>query len=151
MYSWYPLVPTGTHWILFSGKIMQLFVIDVLLVPTGTHWILFSGKIMPMPVCTWTLFLKIEIINKDMKLIIYSPGIWVIHIWRTIYRRLSQCITNKSLFVKISPDPPPALTDCNPAASTSSLCRHALHGGWGVDFRSLQRLPAWIHSRILPP
>ena len=56
-----------------------------------------------------------------MKLIIYSPGIWVIHIWRTIYRRLSQCITNKSLFVKISPDPPSALTDfMHPAMHTST-------------------------------
>ena len=50
-----------------------------------------------------------------------SPGSGVIHIWRTIYRRLSQCITNKSLFVKISPDPPPALTDfMHPAMHTST-------------------------------
>ena len=34
--------------------------------------------------------------------------------------------------------PPVDLTDCNLAATTSTLCRHALHGGHGVDFRSLQ-------------
>ena len=34
---------------------------------TGTLWHLFSGKIMQMPVCTWTLFLKIGATNHPGK------------------------------------------------------------------------------------
>ena len=72
---------------------------------------------------------KIERINKDMQLILYSPEYLGQH---TEGRYIAdiRLQTNKWQFVKISQDPPSSPTDLQPAASTSWLeRRHALHGG----------------------
>ena len=38
---------------------------------------------------------KLKRINKDMQLILYSPGLWVTHTWRTIYHNIFACKTTK--------------------------------------------------------
>ena len=82
--------------------------------------------------------MRIKRINKDMQLILYSPE----SLGNTYLKdNISQYIrmqNNQMIICEEISAPPVDLTDCNLAATTSTLCRHALHGGHGVDFRSLQ-------------
>ena len=73
-----------------------------------------------------------------MQLILYSPE----SLGNTYLKdNISQYIrmqNNQMIICEEISAPPVDLTDCNLAATTPTLCRHALHGGHGVDFRSLQ-------------